>query len=208
MTWALPPRTDAKSPVGLRVSFDAGWAETSDAFGEYLQVGDRLVPPHVDVHFEGDGVQPSLDLRLEVVDGVTQCRELRITSAPGGREVKALDLAAVRLREWVEELYALFAWEVVDRQAGFVRATMSASDAAHVDAVRAFQRARKGKGARKITRAFLEEVAKVYRDNLGGKPTEAVGRQYVVAPRTAAGYVEQARAAGILPPTTRGKKGA
>jgi hypothetical protein len=190
------------------VSLGAGWAETSDGFDGYLRVGDRMVPAHVDVHFESDGVQPSLDLHLVVVNGVPTCRELRILSTPGGREVKALDLAAVTLREWVEEVYALFALEVVDSQAGFVRAAMATSDADHVDAVRAFQRARKGKGARKITRAFLEGVAEVYRKNLSGNPTEAVGREYGVARRTAAGYVEKARdpEMGILPPTTRGKR--
>ena len=85
---------------------------------------------------------------------------------------------------------------------------MATSDADHVDAVRAFQRARKGRSARKITPAFLERVAETYRTNLNGNPTEAVARTEGVAHRTAGGYVEKARDAGILPPTTRGKKGA
>ena len=86
-----------------RVSLGAGWAETPDGLDKYLRVGDRMVPAHLDVHFESDGVQPSLELHLEVVDGIPQCRELRILSAPAGREIKTLDLAAVTLREWVEE---------------------------------------------------------------------------------------------------------
>jgi hypothetical protein len=202
-----PPVTNAKQP-GRHVSLGAGWAETPDDFGSYQRIGDRAVPTRIDVHFESVDGQPSLELRLEVVDGIPQCREMRLVSARDGREVKALDLDAIKLREWVEEIYALFALQVVDEEAGVVKAVLSTSDDAHVGAVQAFQRARKGKSARKITPTFLAGIAKVYRNNLSKNPTQAVQREYGVEYRTAAGYVQRARAAGLLKQTSGGRKGA
>ena len=73
------------------------------------------------------------------------------------------------------------------------------------DSAAAVRRARKG--GRKVTSAFLERVAEVYRNNVGNKPTEAVAVAFGIKHSTAAEYVRRARAAPhhYLPPTTRGK---
>jgi hypothetical protein len=57
-----------------------------------------------------------------------------------------------------------------------------------------------------VTRAELEEVAKVYREFIGSTPTRAVQLAGGYSERTAARRVQQARAAGLLPQTTPGKR--
>jgi hypothetical protein len=57
-----------------------------------------------------------------------------------------------------------------------------------------------------VTRADLEQVAKVYRENLAASPTRAVSLLLGYTERTAARRVQQARAAGLLPETTKGKR--
>ena len=60
-------------------------------------------------------------------------------------------------------------------------------------------------GKRRITGAFLEQVAEVYRANIDHAPTEAVSRTFGVKHRMATDYVKQARGRGLLPPTKQGR---
>jgi hypothetical protein len=53
---------------------------------------------------------------------------------------------------------------------------------------------------------FLKEVAKIYRAKLDDRPVEAVRTAMAVKYRTAAMYVERARAQDFLPRTTPGKR--
>jgi hypothetical protein len=194
----------AKVAIRQRVDFGFGYAET-DAMQRPVRVGDRLAPAAIDVHCPGADGQPALYLRLEVVDGVPQCRQLRITSSADGRAVKPLDLDAVRLSDWVDEIYALHVVEKDEHGTIIMRApTDDALDASEA----AFRTARRGKGARKIDRRFLERVAEVYRDHLDGAPTKAVEEAFGVSHRQASNYVRSARDLGALGETTRGKKGA
>jgi hypothetical protein len=58
-----------------------------------------------------------------------------------------------------------------------------------------------------VSKAELEQVAKVYREHLVGGPTAAVRLLLgYKSERTAARRVQQARAAGLLPATTPGKR--
>jgi hypothetical protein len=57
-----------------------------------------------------------------------------------------------------------------------------------------------------VSRAALEEVAKVYREHLEASPTRAVSLLLGYSERTAARRVQQAREAGLLPATTPGKR--
>ena len=170
------------------------------------RVGDRIVPRFVEVTFPGIDGQPSLFMRLEVVDGVPVCVEVRVERSEGGREVRTLDLRAVRLQDWTDDVYAAFAAEIVDESNGNTTARMSNADEVALESVRQFQAARKGKGARKIDRALLEKAASVYRDHFDARPIEAVAGAFGVKDRTASLYITLARHAGILPETTRGRK--
>jgi hypothetical protein len=60
---------------------------------------------------------------------------------------------------------------------------------------------------RRVTDETLREVARVYRENVENNPTAAVAAYTGRAHRTAALYVQQARAAGFLGRTTPGKAG-
>lgn len=60
---------------------------------------------------------------------------------------------------------------------------------------------------RGTTKAELEQVAKLYREHVEGRPVESIRTLMGYgSDRTAARRVEQARAAGLLPSTTPGKK--
>lgn len=63
-------------------------------------------------------------------------------------------------------------------------------------------------GKRSVPRAELEQVARVYRDNIDKPPgpTDAVGRFFGYTPRTASRRVKQARELDLLPETTQGRK--
>jgi hypothetical protein len=189
----------------IRRTIRGDWWTATTTTPDDVRIGDRLVPTAINVDCPGDGHQPALHLRLEVVDGVPQCRELRIVSVPGGREVRPVDLGAVR--EWVEELFAAFAARVVEDDADGVAAVVEVPfGPSHDGAVSLLHDARKGQGARRITPALLAEVVEVYRAHVDERPTAAVAAAFGVAHRTAALYVQRAREAGLLPPTTRGKR--
>jgi hypothetical protein len=57
-----------------------------------------------------------------------------------------------------------------------------------------------------VSRAELEEVAQVYREHVASSPTRMVAMLCGYSERTAARRVQQARAAGLLPKTTPGKR--
>jgi hypothetical protein len=180
-----------------------GWAEYEGNFDHFVEVGDRWVPPSVETTFQSVDGQPSLWLRLEVVNGVPQCRDLRITSVEGGRQVKGLDLDAVRLSNWVTDIYAKFAWERQVMDDGSVRYAGGVQTQSELAARQQMSQARKGRGARRLTKEFLGQVANVYRDDTTGAPARAVERAFGVSQRTGSYYVQQARHAGLLPPTQR-----
>jgi len=144
-------------------------------------------------------------MELEVVKGVPQCRSLTISAKSGSREVRTLDLRAVELENWIEWLFSLAASVVVDESAdGSVTAIQTFDEDVTRQTARAIQQAR-SMARRKITPAFLDAVATVYRDNADERPVEAVNAAFGGSYRTAAMYVQRARAAGLLPPTTPGK---
>lgn len=53
---------------------------------------------------------------------------------------------------------------------------------------------------------FLTAVATTYRQAFDSAPTKHVAATFGVARRTAGLYIDQARQAGLLPATTRGRK--
>jgi len=214
-----------------RIELAAGWAEWDrDSF---VRVGARAVPQRIDVTFPSspDG-WPSLHLTIEVRRGSPQCTELTIRSDPEGREVRGVDYRAVKLEEWVDEICALASMDVVKTKDGgtVFRASVHRSlrtargetvDASLPELARMlddesgeeeFRRDRKAiavarSGARRtVTDELLRSVAKVYRDNITDRPVEHVRAAFRPASyRTAARYVQLARAKGFLPKTKQGK---
>ena len=168
-------------------------------------VGDRLVPRAIDVNFESIDGQPALRMRIEVRDGVPVCADLAITAADGGREVRSVDLRAVRLEDWVEDIVSAVAMKIEGIAAdGTITATYSNSRESEQAALRVIQEARRS--TRRNVEKLLPEVAKVYRSRFNDRPVEAVQAAFGVSYRTAGRYVQQCRDTGLLPPTTPGKK--
>jgi hypothetical protein len=166
-----------------------------------VRLGDRTVPRVLIAEISYPPLArklPTLRLELEVVGDRPQCREICYSSSPGGREIRQGDIDELRIADWISYLFAVTARS--DR-GDFVDALTSVPEVRGlVDA------ARRGNGPRKVDRAFLEQVAGVYRRNLHDRPTQAVADAFGIAHSTAAEYVRRARAAGLLPPTSRGKR--
>lgn len=181
-----------------RIQLASGWA-TAD-LTEMERVDAVLLPKRVDVELSGGPERlPGLTMRLEVVDGRPQCRELTIRAVPGGREVRDSDLAALRVAQWCEDTYAAFALALA-HQEGTNTTWTPADDSSGQAAV---HQARKN---RRMTPEHLREVAAVYIAHRSGKPTVAVAEQFGVAHRTAALWANKATEAGYLPIAAPGRR--
>jgi hypothetical protein len=175
-----------------------------------VRVGDRLLPRRWELHWEHDGpdaAEPCLHAVFEVIDGVPQCREVRVASVEGGREVIGSDTRDLRIEDWIEASAASVGKPIIEQRDGIQVAVMTADPAAFDETlrqVRGVRRARK----RAMTPDFLREVASVYRANPKA-PTKAVAEHFGVAHRTAALYVQAARnpELGLLGPAVTGKGG-
>jgi hypothetical protein len=186
-----------------------GWATVAKDTRD-VELGDHYVPERIEVDCPSVDGQPRLELSLAIVEGRPQCRQLQIASDNDGREVRQLDLDAVHLNAWIEEIFAAFARPIIERAPGYIVVADVDGEEHEFAAVAAMQRARRGKGARRIDRAFLERVAAVYRENIDGNPTKAVEQAFNVGSRQAANYVQLCRPPHsdppLLPPTSVGRK--
>lgn len=196
-----------------RVAVDVGYIEF-EALDELVPIGDRLVPRRIDVTFPSTADLPSLAMVIEVRDDVPQCTSLHIDATEDSREVRSLDLSAVRIEDWIEELTALASWKV-EPTPGYMpgqgmptvsRTYGGPASAAHERAGRDAIRNARRAARRTVTTQLLASVAEVYRKNIDSKPTDAVQASFAVSYRTAGRYVQLARGAGLLPLTTPGKK--
>lgn len=157
--------------------------------------GDTVVPARVAYVIDGDHSSPSLRVEFEIRDGRPFCAGVHFAASPQGRSIRTGDLAALPgLERLAEESFAELA----------IRAgTVSPFDAHIGDDTAGKRQAR----AEVHTRgdAELRVVARVYRENVDGRPGEAV-QALGYTPRTAARRIQQAREKGLLPKTTQGKR--
>jgi hypothetical protein len=180
--------------------------------GEY-QISPRIVMTLTDHGIDGVG---AIDLVMRVTDGQPWCESIAFAAAEGDDTgVTSEALRALALGRLLWELAYRLARDVVSgdevpedaRPYGPVQGDLVRSlwplRTEQVDALRANQPAKR----RRITRAFLEEVAKVYRANVeGGMPTAAVAEHFGANHSTAARWVGLARNDyGLLPPTSSGR---
>jgi len=194
-----------------RIELTIGWAEWDrDSF---VQVGDRAIPQRIDVTLPSTADKwPSLQMTIEVRDGAPHCTELTMRAHPEGREVRGVDIRAVRLEDWVDNVTSEAAMDVVTAEDGsmiFRRSLASVMNGGKAEqefreARKAMRNARSG-ARRTVTDDLLRQVADIYRLNVTDRPVEAVQGAFGTSHRTAARYVQTARDKGFLPPTTRGK---
>lgn len=174
-----------------------GRADFDDRPSNLVEVGDRSVPSRIVATFPGNLEGPDLSLTIEVRQGIPVYTELVLRSQPGSPDVRNKYLANIHLDDWLEAIVAACS----RRRVGPNTWVGEADNHAAVVNVR---QARAGRP--RLAPEHLVRVAEIYREHVAGRPTEAVKRAFGVSDRTAARYVQAARKAGILPPTTPGKK--
>ena len=181
--------------------------------GGLRRLGDAVVPPRVLFSHEGEGGEPDLRMLFEVRDDRPECTEITITVKPGGRGIRTADLHTLNLDAMTTNVFAQVA--VMRNRINPFDGTPVPDDTILLHGPRDEAEARRlqrdiyeTRAARRgtVTRAELEEAARVYRENVDGSPTRAVAMLCGYSERTAARRVQQARAAGLLPKTTPGKR--
>jgi len=147
--------------------------------------------------FPDDRGGPELHLRFEVNGGVPYCREVLLSSVPGQREVRPVDIRSVDLEHFLEVACQMVA-PVVSGLPVLGETGLECPDvpAGHAQVARAVSRARRNT-RRQLADDKLPEVAEVYRAN-PSRPSAAVADHFGLEPRTARLYVRRARDAGLL----------
>lgn len=195
--------------VGLRVNVttDQGMQASYDGAGSMVRVGDLYLPTHFEMSWPGAEGHPGLEMTFAVIDGVPQCREVRIRSVDDGRPVRTADLRALRMDDFTEAASVLVAQHWVDTSDDGVVSTVTTNRQVDVDAAFKTITAARKDSRRRITDDLLREVAEVYRGTPGPHPTKAVADHFEVKSRTAGDYVRAARDKGFLGPAAKGKAG-
>lgn len=188
-----------------RKALTTGYAEWDEL--QRVQLGNRLVPSRIDVTFPSTADKwPGVSFVIEMRQGVPVCTEFTVRAHAEGREVRGLDLRAVKLEEWVENIVAELAVvsEHTETEGNFKVSGSKLSEVEFQANRKTVRYARQG-ARRKITDEMLQQVADIYRAHLADRPVEAVQSAFGTSYRTAARYVELARARALLGPTTPGK---
>jgi len=146
---------------------------------------------------------PTVTARIEIRAGRPQLVALAVKAADRGRELRTSDLRQINVDALVVNVLAEWAERPVEVAPGVWGSKPLTQQEAEA-AWHQVQRARSVSKPRH-TDARLEEAARVYRDNIGEAPTEAVKRHFRVAHSTASDYVRAARDRGFLPETRQGK---
>ena len=165
-----------------------------------------LVPKRIEVTHTGENGEPDLFAVFEMRDGRPECIEWRVTCKPTGRGMRGADLTLLNVDVMTADVFARHAL-VHDGTTGDGGDSWSPprNDVEVAAAGRAMYEARKVRRGG-VTRAELERVAQVYRENIDDAPTRAVAVALGYTDVTAARRVQRARQEGLLPPTTPGKR--
>jgi hypothetical protein len=140
-------------------------------------------------------------LTLEARDGIPVCTRVTVEAKSEGREVRAVDLRAIRLEDWLEAIIAEVALRVVltdDAGEPLVVSPGPGTPEAKRLAVAAVREARSNT-RKHITDGHLRKVAAVYLADTANAPLKAVGERFGVSKRTAARWVATARDNGFIP---------
>jgi hypothetical protein len=189
------PAPDVIEIEGSTVSADWGRIHVS---GRYVLVGDHHVPEELTLELDGDEGRPSTIARMVVQAGRPELVEVRLISRPGEPGIRQTDLRQIEVAAMLD-LLAGYAVRIEDGTVTWG----GPEEPAYAAAAGALKQSR---SARRITPEFLQSVADVYVANIDQNPTQAVRRHYFVSERMASEYVQRARRAGLLPPTTPGRK--
>jgi hypothetical protein len=148
-----------------------------------VTIGDKFLPTEVTMTATGADRAPDVTARFALIDGIPDCVSFVIEAKPDGRAVRTSDL-----REWTS------------------LETLAANAFAQFGMVHQFEDETGRPLGAVRPESELEQVAKIYKEAIDGKPTRAVAVRMNMSHRTAGRRIAQARAAGLLPRTTAGKK--
>lgn len=182
------------------------WLDGGSAGGP-VRVGDFLLPRLASFDVTGDNGNPDLHVRFEVRDGRPECVEIRMTAKENGRGLRTSDAHVLTLDAMRIGVFADMAQQIAyDPETNTTTSSPITDEREFWRALNEVDSVVKAP-QRGVTKAELEQVAKVYAENVQGSPVKAV--QAVLgykSQRTAARRVQQARDEGLLPPTTAGKR--
>ncbi|MEV8372471.1 hypothetical protein AB0P21_07015 [Kribbella sp. NPDC056861] len=179
----------------------------TSSLGDVERVGDVVFPRKVTYTLYG-GDEPEITTHFEIREGRPELVELIVRAKPKGRGLRASDMDLL-LEALVSAAFAKVALLPRTDEEGAVRGMTPPRDDRErwqAKGAAGSARPRRQRQSRPIPQAELEEVARIYKDNLAGKPTETVATFLGYSMRTAARRVKQAEEAGLLPPTEPGKK--
>jgi hypothetical protein len=182
-------------------------AQLGGRYGGLRRLGNFIVPARVAYSYEGKRGEPDIKATFEIHDGRPECMEFTITAKRDGRGLRTADLRVFDLTEMAVGAFLMFA-TVPRPSQDEPDAVLLFPPRDEAEVRRAERDIYEARAARRgaVTRAELEEVARIYRKHIKASPTKAVEMVLGYPPRTAARRVEQARAAGLLPKTTQGKR--
>jgi len=182
-------------------------AQLGGRHGGLRRYDNFVVPARVAYSYEGVRGEPDIKATLEIRDGRPECTEFIITAKRDGRGLRTADLRVFDLTELTVTAFGRFA-TVPRPSPDEPDAVLLFPPRDEAEARRAQRDLYEAHAARRggPTRAELEEVTRVYREHIKASPTKAVEMVLGYSQRTAARRVEQARAAGLLPKTTQGKR--
>jgi hypothetical protein len=192
---------------GGRVTFEA---LVGGRHGGYVPLGYAAVPRRMRLTMDGYNGAPDLRMLFELRDERPECVEVTVTAKPEGRGIAASDFQVLqrRLGMLAAEAFAQVAAKPFYRQRDgqFAGVFGSLDEDRYQRVVRDLYEARSARRG-SVTRAELEDVARIYREHVDVSPTRAVKLLLgYKSERTAARRVQQAREAGLLPATTPGKR--
>lgn len=183
-----------------------GWMVRHHMGSDLVVIGDRAFPEEFEMVLARDDRRPEVLITFEVRDGVPQCRRVEVRRTEASREVKSSDLRGVSLEDALETAVARAAYATIDLD-GRISISRGPTDATEDRATVQIVREVRRDSRRRMNDDMLRDVARVYREHVGDRPTAAVADVFDRSHRTAALYVQQARQRGFLGPTSQGKAG-
>ena len=186
-----------------------GKSEWTSGFGarNLVRIGKFTVPRQVEWNFHGEKGDPDLHAVFAFRDGRPECVELSIKSSADGRQVRTTDLQELHVDKMVVSAFTRFAMRTeFDPETNVTKLSPVDDERELWDAINNVDNAVNAP-RRGITPAEIRSVAETYRANVDGDPTTAVMVHLGYGSRrTAERRIKQAEEAGLLPPTTPGKK--
>jgi hypothetical protein len=180
-----PMRLITELPDGSRI-------EATDP--EIVAMGDVFAHKQLTYTHHGDENHPACKIVFEVHHAVPVCASIQLCSSETGSHVRAKHLAAIKLDNLRDDVYAAMGVFLPNPEGGFV----------HKIGPGAFREDRKrvehATKRRRITPEFLSRVAEIHNNASAGGRLEAVRTAFTPTPseRTALRYVAEARKAGLI----------